>query len=84
MLKEETRSLSGYVIGIISLVSAFFQPLMGLIFGIIALIGVRKLKNAVAKRARILSIIGIIVGVILFAASIYLMIKNGQLNLPTA
>lgn len=86
MLKEGARSLSGYVIGIVALVLAFFTPFAGLIFGIIGLVQSSKQKNDLSKKGKIFSIIAIIVSVILIAASVYLYIKQGDLfaNFPVA
>jgi hypothetical protein len=67
---------SGYIFGILSIVFAFFVPLAGIILGIIGLVLNKKEKS---KKARRLNIIGIIIGAILFLASLavtYLSIQN--------
>ena len=80
MLKEGARSLSGYVIGIVALVLAFFSPFAGLVLGIIGLVQSSKQKNELSKKGKIFSIIAIIVSVILIVASVYLYIIQGNLS----
>jgi len=66
-----------YILGIVSIVMAIFQPLAGIIFGIIGLVQNKKEKS---KKAKKLNIIGIVIGVVLFlvsiAVTIYLTIKG--------
>lgn len=57
-----------YVLGIVSIVLAFFQPLAGLIFGVIGLNLSRKQKTELSKKAKTLNIIGIIAGIVLLIA----------------
>ncbi len=52
-----------YILGIISIVMAFFQPVAAIIFGIIGLVQNKQEKS---KRAKKLNIIGIVLGVIVF------------------
>ena len=61
-----------YVLGILSLVFAFFSPFAGLIFGIIGLVQSNKLKLQKAKR---LNIIGIILSAIFTIIQVYLQIQ---------
>ena len=56
-----------YILGIISIVMAFFQPLAGIVFGIIGLVQNKKEKS---KKAKKLNIIGIVLGVLMFVAVI--------------
>ncbi len=56
-----------YVLGILSIVLAFFVPLGSLILGIIGLTQSRKAKS---KRAKKLNIIGIILSIIFLIISI--------------
>lgn len=56
----DIKSVS-YVLGIMSIVFAFFTPTAGLVFGIIGLIQAKKQK---AERAKKLNIIGIVLSVI--------------------
>jgi len=74
--KKEEKGVA-YILGIVSIVMAFFQPLAGIIFGIIGLVQNKKEKS---KKAKKLNVIGIIIGTILFIISIvvtvYLAIKG--------
>ena len=63
-----------YVLGILSIVFAFFSPLAGLIMGIVGLIQSKKKKVA---RARKLNIIGIVLSAIFFILTIALLIISG-------
>ncbi len=72
-----------YILGIVSLVLAFFQPLPAIIIGIIGLVQNKKEKNKTAKRLNILAIIiGVIMFAIIIAISIY-SILNAGINFPT-
>ncbi len=71
--KNKSESVS-YILGIISIVLAFFQPLAGLVFGIIGFIQSRKGKTDLLKKAKKLNIIGIILSVIIFIISIIITI----------
>ena len=59
-----------FILGILSIVFAFFQPLVGLILGIIGLVQNKQDKS---KKAKKLNIIGIVLSIIVF---IGLMILN--------
>ncbi len=62
-----------YILGILSLVLAFFQPLPAIVIGIVGLVQNREDKSKAAKRLNILGIvIGVLVFAILIAASIFL------------
>jgi len=72
MAKEVTEVLEkevAAILGILSVVLAFFQPLAGIVLGIIGLVQNRQEKSKTAKR---LNIIGIIIGVIVLAITIWL------------
>ncbi len=58
-----------YIFGILSIVLAFFQPLAGIILGIIGLVQNRKEKSKTAKR---LNITGIILGIVILGLLAYL------------
>ena len=60
----------GYAFGVISIVMAFFTPLAGVVFGIIGIIQSKKQKTELSKKAKKLSIIGLVLSIILFIASI--------------
>ena len=67
---------SGYILGILSIVFAFFLPLAAVILGIIGLALNRREKS---KKAKVLNIIGIILGAVLFIAGLvvaYLTMQN--------
>jgi uncharacterized membrane protein len=73
----------GYILGIISIVLAFFEPFAGLVFGIIGFIQARKAKS---QKARRLSIIGIVLSAILIVISIVAFIyalNNGLGTFPS-
>jgi len=60
-----------YILGILSIVFAFFSPFAGLVLGIIGLIQSNKLK---LKKAKKLNIIGIILGAVFSIAQVVLQI----------
>lgn len=62
--KEGDFSEVSYVFGIVSIVLAFFQPLIGFVFGVIGFVHSRKQKTPLSKKARKFNIIGIILNVI--------------------
>jgi len=69
-----------YVLGVLSIVFAFFQPVAGLILGIIGLVQSQKHKSPRAKR---LSIVGIILSIIFFIISLVLLSQvPGLANFP--
>ncbi len=63
--KEEDFSEVSYVFGIVSIVMAFFQPLIGFVFGVIGFIHSRKQKTPLSKKARKFNIIGMILNGVL-------------------
>lgn len=82
MVKKEDISLVSYILGIISIVLAFFTPLAGLIFGIIGFVQSKKQKTELSKKAKKLNIIGIVLSLILFAVTIALTVyltKGGSI-----
>ena len=58
---------TAYTLGILSIVLAFFIPLAGVILGIIGLFLNKKEKSKAAKK---LNIIGIVIGIIIFVATL--------------
>lgn len=61
-----------YVLGIVSLVLAFFQPLPAIIIAIIGLVQNKKEKSKIAKKLNIIAIIvGVIMVAVIAAISIY-------------
>jgi uncharacterized membrane protein len=70
MKKEGDFSEVSYVLGIMSIVTAFFLPLAGFVFGIIGLIHSKKQKTKLSEKAKKFNIIGIILSIILFVITI--------------
>lgn len=69
---------AGYVLGILSIVFAFFNSFAGLVIGII---GYSQGKKGNDKRAKKLSIIGIVLSIIFIALMVVsLFIWEGALN----
>ena len=60
---------TAYIFGILSIVFAFFIPLAGVTLGIVGLVLNKKEKSKIAKK---LNIIGIIIGAIIFIATLAL------------
>lgn len=78
--KIDLTSVS-YMLGILSIVFAFFQPVAGLILGIIGLVQANKLK---AQRAKRLNIVGIILSIIFLIISIVVLTTvPGISNFPS-
>lgn len=78
-------SLTSYILGIISIVTAFFNPLLALTLGIIGLVQSTKEKSKTSSLSKKLNIIGIIASVVMFAITFLLLIRNGGLStLPFA
>ena len=66
-----------YILGIISIVLAFFQPVAAIIFGIIGLVQNKEEKSKKAKKLNIIGIVlGVIVFAVLFGVNLYLAYKN--------
>ena len=70
MGKEDFDSVS-YVLGIMSIVFGFISPLAGLILGIIGFRIAGKQKSDMAKKAKGLNKIGIIISVIVFIITMF-------------
>ena len=67
-----------YILGILSLVLSFFQPLPAIIIGIVGLIENKKDKSKTAKKLNILGIIiGILMLVLVVVVSQYLASQMG-------
>lgn len=67
------KSTVGYILGIVSIVFAFFTPLAGLILGIVGLTQSKKAKSEEGKK---LNMIGIVLSAVLFIISIVLFIYS--------
>ncbi|MDP2672682.1 MAG: DUF4190 domain-containing protein [Nanoarchaeota archaeon] len=72
--------LTSYVFGIFSIVMAFFSPLIGLVLGIIGLVQSRKQKTTLSNLSKKLNIFGIVISVVLFAVSLFLLLKAGSIS----
>jgi len=68
-----------YILGIVSLVLAFFQPLPAAIIAIVGLVQNRKEKNKTAKKLNIIAlVVSIVVLAIIVAISLYGMGASGS------
>jgi hypothetical protein len=83
MAKKESElkgiEVSGFVLGILSIVFSLFQPLGAFILGIIAIVQTRKSQKGLGRKGKIMGIIGTILSVLVFGALIalsYYMAKN--------
>ncbi|HJZ19135.1 MAG TPA: DUF4190 domain-containing protein [Candidatus Nanoarchaeia archaeon] len=70
MAKDGDFSDVSYVLGIISISFAFFQPLAAFIVGIVGFIHSKKQKTHLSEKAKKLNIIGIVLSVILFIITV--------------
>ena len=73
MVKYEA-SLVAYSLGILSIVFSFFQPAAAIILAIVGLVQGKRQPSDLSKRAKKLNIIGLVLGVLLLAVSLYLTI----------
>jgi len=77
MVEKINNATLGHGFGILSIVFAFFNPVAGLIIGII---GLRKSKRAKLKSAKKLNIIGIVLSIVLVILSTVAVIYSSGLN----
>ncbi len=70
MAKDGELGEVSYVLGIISIVMAFFQPIAGFVFGVIGFLQSRSHKTPLSEKAKKLSIIGIIISIIVVVLSL--------------
>jgi hypothetical protein len=85
--KEDFEEKVSYILGIVSIISAFILPIAALISGIIGFLHSRKSARELSLKAKKLNIIGIILGAVLLAITIAIAVYTGldslnQLNLP--
>ena len=77
MVKKESVKIEygqiAYTLGLISIIAAFFQPLMGVVIGIVGAFQSKKDKTILGRKAMKLNTIGIILCIILFALSLILL-----------
>ncbi len=76
MVSEEIKTLSAYVLSIVALVLAFFNPVPGLILGIVSLVQSLKQKNKVSQKAKIMSILAIIISIVFIIAALIISLKG--------
>lgn len=84
---KEDKSVAAYILGIMSIVFAFFQPVPGIILGIIGVAMSKKQSGALANKAKKFSIIGIVIGVIVLVISLvvaYYVTTSGLTTFPIA
>ncbi len=70
------KEVVSYILGILSIVFAFFTPVAGLILGIIGYSQSRKQESGLGKRAKKFNIIGIILSVIVLIISTVVLIYS--------
>ena len=68
--KKEVNGVVAYTLGIVSIVLAFFSSIAGLTFGIIGFVKSRKDHSELAKTAKKMNLIGIILSLIVFAIQV--------------
>ena len=74
--KEHLRSHSSYIIGIVAIVLSVFNPLPGVVLGIIGLVQSSRQKNDVSVKAKKYNIIAIILGLVFIAVSVILSLSG--------
>tara|TARA_Y100000310_G_C20438898_1_gene695080 strand:- start:583 stop:843 length:261 start_codon:yes stop_codon:yes gene_type:complete len=70
MTEKRGHDIVAYVLGIVSIVLAFFTPLAGVVLAIVGLVQSKKEKSDLAKKAKKLNIIGLVLSLILFIVSV--------------
>lgn len=83
MKMKKDSALIGYVFGILSIVFAFFKPDAGIVLGIIGIVQSNKEKSDLGKRAKKLSILGIVLSIVILAISIaifFYSVQSGNLG----
>ena len=78
--KKGDLSEVSYTLGIASIVFAFFQPLAGLILGIISLIQSKKQNTPMSEKAKKYSTIGIALSAIVFVVSLVVVFMLARTN----
>ena len=73
----------GYVLGILSVVFALISPLAGLVMGIVGIVHTNRNQGVLAKRSRILNIIGIVASFIMAILAVYISYSSGSSLLTT-
>jgi hypothetical protein len=78
---KENLDSSGYVLGVLSIIFGVLSPLAGLVIGIVG-VNFSKGDSGLAKRARKLSKIGIIISILVLILSVYLASRLNGLSIP--
>ena len=77
-IKESINfEIPAYVFGVISIIEAIFSPLLGIILSIIGLVLSYRQTSRLSRRARILSWVGLVLGIIVFAIILIITLKSG-------
>ena len=78
---ENSSPILSYFFGVVGIVTAFFSPLglEGIIFSVLGLYFSKKKDNILSRKGRVLSIIGLVVGVVIFVASIISIIHSSSI-----
>ena len=91
MAEENFESKAIYVLGILSIVAAFANPIIGLVAGIVGLTLDKKQKSELVAKGRKLSKIGLILSIIVLiifiVSAVYFGVNQGLSslsNLPVA
>lgn len=82
--KKGVFDLVAYIFGIVSVTLAFFNSLAGIAFGIIGIIQSKKENTELSKKARKLSIIGIVLSIVLFIVLVTLIayLESKSIKIP--
>jgi uncharacterized membrane protein len=73
MVNEKLNfGLIAYILGIVAVVEALVSPFAGIVLGIVGLVFSKKENSGLATKAKKLSIIALVIGVILFILSLIL------------
>lgn len=83
MADKEYFSVVSYTLGILSIVFAFFNPLAGLVLGIIGFTQSKKQKTDISKKAKKFNKIGIILSIIFLVIQIAVMAYAAIKGLPS-
>lgn len=82
MAKEDehlARDYSNYTIGILSIVLALISSwgIGGIVLGIIGLVRTKKGKGSLSGKAKVLNLIGLLIGIVVFILSLILVLVSG-------
>ncbi len=82
--KKEVHDLTAYILGIISIIMAFFNSLAGIVFGIVGIFQSRKQNTDLSKKAMRLNIIGIVLSIVLFIFLVILIayLESKNIKIP--